>query len=297
MRVAVIGRSGQVARALAAIRDPRIAALSAFGRPDFDLGAETLDVVALEAFQPDVVINAAAYTAVDKAETERDAAYALNAHGPGQLAAWAGARGLPLLHLSTDYVFPGDAPRPYHEEDAVGPLSVYGASKLEGEQRILASHSGALIFRTAWVYDAEGQNFVRTMLRLAAARPELTIVSDQFGGPTHAADIATTLIEIAARAVTAPGSAQPGLYHLAGTGDTSWAGFAAAIFDQSRQLGLPAAVVKPILTVDYPTPARRPANSRLDCRKLSATFGITLPHWSVSLARCMADIARQTKAS
>jgi dTDP-4-dehydrorhamnose reductase len=297
MRVAVIGRQGQVARALAAIKDPRISAMATFGRPDFDLAALPLDLLALEAFHPDIIVNAAAYTAVDKAESEEKDAYLLNADGPAALAAWAASKAIGFFHLSTDYVFPGDAPKPYQEDDPVGPLSVYGKSKLEGETRILEAHPFSFIFRTAWVYDAEGQNFVKTMLRLAPSRPELTIVSDQFGAPTFAADIAEALIEIAARMYKSPGAAEPGIYHLSGGGDTSWAGFAAAIFAEARKHGLPYSRIKPILTKDYPTPAKRPHNSRLDCRKLETSFGLSLPHWSQSLARCMAAIAKTTKAS
>lgn len=298
MRVAVIGRQGQVARALAAIENPRISAIATFGRPDFDLSALPLDLMALEAFHPDIIINAAAYTAVDKAESEKEAAFRLNADGPAALAAWAASKAIGFFHLSTDYVFPGNAPRPYREDDPTGPLSVYGKSKLEGEERILQAHPFALIFRTAWVYDAEGQNFVKTMLRLASTRPELTIVSDQFGAPTFAPDIARVLIEIALRHVDQPGSAPPGIYHLTGAGDTSWAGFATAIFRKAEQRGLPHAKVKPILTADYPTPARRPTNSRLDAGKLETTFGIKMPHWAESLGICMADIAKthQSKA-
>lgn len=291
MRIAVLGQSGQVARALSALRDPRIGALETFGRPYFDLGAENPDLSALEAFKPTILINAAAYTAVDRAETEQDAAYALNATGPARIASWAQKRGLPFFHLSTDYVFPGDGARPYREEDPVGPLSVYGKSKLAGEEAIHQVHPGAYTFRTAWVYDAEGQNFVKTMLRLAGQREDVTIVSDQFGSPTYAPDLALALLEAAASLKTNADAVPPGIYHLAGRGDTSWAGFAEAIYAFARRHKLKGARVRPILTADYPTPAKRPANSRLDTGKFEGTFGTMLPPWYESLGACMAKIA------
>ena len=292
MKTLVIGRSGQLAQALIeAGGDSVIAA----GRPVVDL----TDADALDAFvshhAPDLVVNAAAYTAVDKAESEPDAAYAVNATGALRLAQICNRHALPLIHISTDYVFDGMAQRPYREDDPVAPLGVYGCSKLEGEQMVAATCSRHIILRTAWVYSPWGNNFVKTMLRLATTRTEIGVVDDQIGNPTYAPHLAAAILAIGQSVTTAaspiPASVAWGVYHAAGAGDTTWCSFAREIFRLAQVHGLPAATVKPIATVDYPTPARRPTNSRLDLAKLTATFGIGLPVWQTGATICVARLA------
>ena len=254
--ILVIGRSGQVATALVERAGPhRVVAL---GRPEADLTDPDSLVAALAAVRPDAVFNAAAYTAVDAAEADEAAAHALNADGPGALARLCAERDVPLIHLSTDYVFDGTLDRPYREDDTTGPTSAYGRTKLAGERAVTAAGGRALIARTAWVYAPFGRNFVRTMLRLGAERDVMRVVADQRGNPTSALDIADALVAIAA---ANDWPATPEVVHLAGSGETTWHGFATAIFAASPYRPR----VDPVATADYPTPARRPANSRLDC--------------------------------
>lgn len=233
---------------------------------------------------PQVIVNAAAHTAVDKAESDVDASYAINRDGPAHLAAAAEAVGAVLLHISTDYVFAGDKEGLYVETDPVSPQGVYGASKLAGEQAVMAGCSRHLILRTAWVFGEHGNNFVKTMLRLAASRDSLGIVADQFGGPTYAGDIAAALLVMAQQALV-PDFSQWGIYHFAGEPHVSWYDFANAIFHEASVQGvlvrLPA--VKGIATSDYPTPAKRPANSKLDCQKIQQVFGIAPSDWRQAL--------------
>ncbi len=287
MRLLVTGRSGQVASSLAALADADLT-VETIGRPDFDLEvpANARDVIA--AARPDVVISAAAWTAVDLAETETERARLANVDGPAAIAASAAALDIPVIHLSTDYVFDGTKPSPYVETDEVGPTGVYGATKLAGERAIAAAQPDHVILRTAWVYSAEGKNFVRTMLRLAAEREELGVVADQIGNPTFAPDIAAGIVAVARRLLTDPRNrGLRGTFHMSGAGETSWAGFAEAIFAGSAARGGPSARVRHIATADYPTPARRPSNSRLDCTRLAETYGVCLPRWQDSLARCL----------
>jgi dTDP-4-dehydrorhamnose reductase len=292
MRMVVTGLQGQVSRALQEIATEAAVEVIPVGRPDLDLFDAMAVRARLEALKPDILVSAAAYTAVDQAESEAEAAQALNAGVPAHLSAAAAALGIPILHLSTDYVFDGTKPVPYREDDATGPTSSYGRSKLAGERAVAEANPRHVILRTAWVYSHEGKNFLRTMLRLAESRPELTVVSDQLGCPSYAIDIAQALVGIARQAVAAPaGDARFGLFHMAGSGDTSWAGFATAIFEFARENGLPAAEVKPISTTEYPTPARRPANSRLDCSRLMRIYGIRLPHWHSGMQSCIARLA------
>ncbi|WP_319772071.1 dTDP-4-dehydrorhamnose reductase [Breoghania sp.] len=282
-RLLVIGRSGQVAQALAERAALRGVPLLALGRETLDLASFSGLPEAALAFQPTAVINAAAFTAVDKAEESREEAFAINAHGAGRLAEAVRALSVPFLHLSTDYVYDGSKAAPYVETDPTGPLGVYGTSKLSGEDAVIAAHPQALVFRTAWVYSPFGGNFVKTMLRLAATRDRLTVVDDQIGSPTSAFDIADALLGVA-RSIGYEGmKGRAGIYHLAGGGETSWCGFARAIFKASAALGGPSLEVEPITTAQYPTPARRPANSRLDCSKLEDAFSLTLPPWQDSL--------------
>ena len=288
MRILVTGREGQVVSALAEEGPALGHEIIRLGRPDFDLAKPDGIRAALEAHRPDVVVSAAAYTAVDQAESEPDLAMAVNGTGPGIVAAAAAERGLPIIHLSTDYVFDGTKPTPYLETDATGPQSAYGRTKLAGEIAVAAANPRHVILRTAWVYAHGGKNFVRTMLRLAADRPELRVVSDQLGCPTYATDLARAILALSVQLPARPaGDEGYGVFHASGSGDTSWAGFASAIFELSAAQGGPAARVVPIATADYPTPARRPANSRLDCNKLHKVFGVRQPHWFDGLARCL----------
>lgn len=237
-------------------------------------------VALLDATRPTRVINAAAYTAVDKAETESAAAQAANAETPGAIARWCATHAVTLVHYSTDYVFDGSGSRPYRPDDATAPLGVYGASKLAGEEAIRAAGGRHLIFRTAWVYAAHGQNFLRTMLRVGAERDVLRVVADQIGTPTPAALIADVTAQI-----LHGDDSRSGTWHLTATGETSWHGFAEAIFDGAVARGLiaRAPTVEAITTADYPTPAKRPAYSRLDITTLEHDFGIALPTWQAGL--------------
>jgi dTDP-4-dehydrorhamnose reductase len=238
----------------------------------------------LDRIGPDVVVNAAAYTAVDRAEGDPDAAWRANAEAPDAIARWCAAAGVPLVHYSTDYVFDGTATRPYREDDPTAPLGVYGASKLAGEQAIRAAGGRHLIFRTAWVYAAHGANFLRTMLRVGADRDVLRVVADQIGTPTPAALIADVSAQILQQRLTLSGT-----YHLTATGATSWHGFAEAIFAEAVARGiLPRAPrVEAITTAEYPTAARRPAYSCLDVRRLQSDSGLLLPAWQDGLAGVM----------
>ncbi|MCJ9429767.1 dTDP-4-dehydrorhamnose reductase [Kordiimonas marina] len=287
-RIFVAGKSGQVALALQELDGKHNMAVQCFGRPDFDLTDADGVKAAVQAFAPDAVINAAAYTAVDQAESDEVTALAVNAQGAANLAAAAHAVDVPFLHISTDYVFDGTKDTPYLETDATGPTGAYGRSKLAGEQAVMASNPDAMIFRTAWVYSATGKNFVKTMLMLAEKRDELGVVADQAGNPTYAPDIAEALIGVV-RHIFAEGwqPSYAGVYHLAGTGDTTWYDFALATFAEGAKHGHPVPTVAALTTAEYPTPAKRPANSRLDCGKLEKTFGIQLPKWQDSLKRCV----------
>ena len=291
MRIVVTGRTGQVATALVEASAARGVQVVALGRPELDL--ERLETIApaLRAARPDLVVSAAAYTAVDQAESEPGRAHRVNALAPGRLAEACAEVGAPILHLSTDYVFDGRKPLPYVETDATGPVTVYGASKLAGEIAVAQANPRHAILRTAWVYAPSGKNFVRTMLRLADTREEVGVVADQLGCPTSATDIADGVLKIAAALHAGQGAF--GLYHMTGAGEASWADFAAAIFEGSKARGGPSARVKPISTSDYPTPAVRPANSQLDCARVEAVFGVALPPWRESLGRCLDTLAAE----
>lgn len=279
MKLVVTGVTGQVALSLVERAPPGVTVIP-LGRPTLDLADPAGIAPALAGLGADLVVNAAAYTAVDKAETDRDAAFAVNATGAGAVALAARTLGLPLIHLSTDYVFDGAGPAPYVETDRPGPTGVYGASKLAGEAAVAAAHPGAVIARTAWVYSPFGSNFVKTMLRLAATRDELGVVADQIGNPTSALDIADGVLKMAANLLARPGDPDlSGLFHMTASGEASWADFAERIFAASAVAGGPAARVRRIATADYPTPARRPANSRLGCARLAAVHGVRLPDW------------------
>jgi dTDP-4-dehydrorhamnose reductase len=255
------------------------------GRPELDL-AEAGDATAVfAAVKPDVIVSAAAHTAVDKAESEADLAHAINARGAGAVAKAAAALGVPVIHLSTDYVFDGSKPTAWVESDPVAPLGVYGASKLAGEEAVLSCGARAVVLRVAWVFSPFGANFVKTMLRLAESRDRLGVVADQIGAPTSALDIADGILTIAKTLTARPDDpALTGVFHMgAGGPDASWADFADAIFAGAAARGRKAPVVDRIPTSAYPTPAKRPARSRLDSAKLAAVHGVSLPDWRGSL--------------
>lgn len=291
MRILVAGASGQLARALVDAAAGRHA-VTALGRPQLDLKDPGTIARAVKAVAPDAIINAGAYTAVDKAESDETEATAVNA-GSGDLARAAAERGVPFLHVSTDYVFDGTLNRPYREDDPVAPLGAYGRSKLAAEMAVAAADPKGLTLRTAWVYHHEGANFVRTMLRLAETREEVNVVADQVGCPTYAVDLARALLVLAERRA-ADGQAGPaGVFHLAGSGETTWFNFASAIFEGAAKRGFKVPRVNPIPTSGYPTPAARPANSRLDCARIERAYGVRLPEWPDALERCLDAIASQ----
>lgn len=283
MRIVVTGRDGQVVRSLIerAAFHPEID-IVALGRPELDLSdALTIDG-ALSAAAPDLVVSAAAYTAVDQAEDEPELARAVNAIGAGAVARAASQLGVPVIHLSTDYVFSGDGTEPYFESDATGPLGVYGQTKLEGEHAVQDANSQHIILRTAWIYSPFGKNFVKTMLRLAESREQITVVGDQWGNPTSALDIADGILRVARRLQSDTSFADYGIYNLVGSGTVNWSGFARHIFAASRSNNGPFANVVDITTADYPTKARRPLNSRLSTDKFFDVFGWRAPDWHIS---------------
>jgi dTDP-4-dehydrorhamnose reductase len=288
--ILVTGGSGQLALALDREARARDVPVRRVGRPDFDFDRPASIDAAFAGAAPWLVVNAAAYTAVDAAETDPEAAFRANRDGPARLAALCEAAGIPLIHVSTDYVFTGTKHAPYIETDPTGPIGVYGASKLAGEQAALAACRRALILRTAWVYSAGGKNFLLTMLNAARRTNRLRVVADQRGSPTTAADLAAAILDIAARLREADATAFAGIYHACGAGSTSWYGFAEAIFEEAARYGVPVPSVEPIRTEDWPTPAKRPPDSRLDCGKLARSFGVRFPPWRDSLARTIAEV-------
>lgn len=294
MKLLLLGKGGQVGwelqRSLAPLGE--LVALdfdstdfnADFGRPE-QLAETVLKV------RPDVIVNAAAHTAVDKAESESDFARKLNATSPGVVAEAAGRIGALMVHYSTDYVFDGSGSKPWQEDDATGPLSVYGQTKLEGEQLVAKHCSKHLIFRTSWVFAARGGNFAKTMLRLAKVRDKLTVIDDQYGAPTGA----ELLADVTAHAIraTLQDPSKAGLYHVVAGGETTWCGYARFVLEQARQAGVELKAgpeqVEAVPTSAFPTPATRPANSRLDTRKLQSTFGLVLPHWQQGVARMLRE--------
>jgi len=278
VRILVTGSTGQVGRSLVPALS-RLGEVIALDRATCDLSDLAAINRALHAVQPDVIVNPAAYTAVDKAETERNAAFAVNSRAPGMLAQLAAERGVPLIHYSTDYVYDGRKPTPYVEDDPTNPLSVYGTSKLDGEEEIRANLQRHVILRTSWVFSEHGTNFLKTMLRLGMERDTLNVVADQIGAPTPAHFIAQATATIIQR--LQQGDAPFGTYHLASAGQTSWHGYAEFLLTNARRLGIPLKVnvINPIPAAAYPVPAVRPANSRLDTSKLARDFAITPPPW------------------
>lgn len=286
LRLLVTGTQGQVARAL--LR--RGAAHSgitveAVGRPDIDLAKPGTATEALMARTPDVIVNAAAMTAVDKAEQERDLAFAINRDGAEAVATTAQRLGIPLIHLSTDYVYDGTKREPYVESDATEPLGVYGASKLAGEFAVRAACPTALVLRTSWIYSPFGNNFVKTMLKIGATRDALRVVDDQIGNPTSALDLAEAILRLVPTL-----NNHGGIYHLAGTGHVTWCGLARHIFKVSATFGGPSPSIEAITSAEYPTPARRPAHSWLSCAAFEQRFGFALPAWQDSVAAVVREL-------
>ncbi|SEN50314.1 dTDP-4-dehydrorhamnose reductase [Loktanella fryxellensis] len=288
MKVLVFGQTGQVARALASAGPARGIAVQTLDRTRADLSDPAACAAAVTATDADAVINAAAWTAVDAAEAQEDAAHVVNADSPGAIARACAARGLPVVHISTDYVFDGGAGPAWTPDAPTGPMGAYGRTKLAGERAVLDSGAVAVVLRTAWVFDGGGKSFMTTMLRLSETRDTVGVVADQIGGPTPAAAIADACLTIAAR--LADGSGRPdlgqtGVHHFSGAPDVSWADFARAIMVTAGR----STTIVDITTADYPTPARRPANSRLDCSSLTAAYGIVRPDWQAALTRIIQE--------
>lgn len=288
LRIGVTGRTGQVALSLVERAPLQSVEVVTLARPDCDLLDADSIARAVEDSACDMIVNAAAYTAVDRAESEPDLAMTINAEGARHVARAAHSIGIPIIQISTDYVFAGHAERPYREEDATAPLGAYGCSKLAGERAVAEACANHVILRTAWVYSATGQNFVRTMLRLGETRSSVGVVADQYGAPTYAPDLADLICAIAAQLVAKPDAPElRGIFHATGQREASWADLAEAVFAGAARRGRPLVRVERIMTQAYPTPARRPKNSRLDMQKLAATYGLHMPDWHASLEICL----------
>lgn len=282
MRILLFGRNGQVARALK--NEAGAHEVATLGREHADLLKVGAAQKAVKGHAPDIIINAAAYTAVDKAQDEKETAQRLNHTAAAEIAQAANQAGAQLIHISTDYVFDGEKTEPYLETDETRPLSVYGKSKCDGEKAVLEAFPEAIIIRTSWVFSEFGENFVKTMLRLARERNALNIVDDQIGGPTSARDIAHATLVIAGKKHR--GASGAGIYHFQGSPAVSWAAFAAKIFEISGA----EITVNPIATAQYPTPAPRPLNTVLDCAKMERDFGVAQPDWRASLRQTLAAL-------
>ena len=288
MKLLVLGSAGQVGRELCRLAWPAGYNIAAHDRDRIDITQREAVFAAVARERPDLVINAAAYTAVDRAESDRETAWAGNCTGPANLAAACHDSGVPFVHLSTHYVFDGTKSGAYREDDPVNPLGVYGQSKEAGDRAVRDALAQHVILRTAWVYSAHGGNFVKTMLRLGAERPVLRVVADQAGSPTSAADIATAIGSVVRQ--VAAGNTSWGTYHFAGGGRVTWHGFAQAIFDLAAPWRGTPPLVEAITTADYPTPARRPANSVLDSSRIGAAFGIVPRPWREALAEVIGEL-------
>lgn len=289
--VLVTGNNGQLATSLRKLGGPRIHCV---GRPDFDFDKPDSLQKTFDAIKPSAVINAAAWTAVDLAESEVEAATRANTNGPAELARLCATQDIPLLHVSTDYVFSGDKGAPYVETDPISPQTIYGRSKAVGEALALAANPKTMIFRTAWVYSAHGKNFVLTMLNAGAKNPVLKVVGDQKGNPTSSDDLAQALLSVLA--FVEKNSWQDsfaGIYHACGTGETTWHGLAVAALQEANNHGQKMPEVTAIATQDWPTPAKRPADSRMDTGKLERTFGVSLPKWNESIKRTVQEFFNQ----
>ncbi|OJF95286.1 dTDP-4-dehydrorhamnose reductase [Pararhizobium antarcticum] len=296
-RLVVTGLNGQVVTALierGALRpDMEIIAI---GRPDLDLAQPESVAAAIEAARPDLVVSAAAHTAVDQAESEEELATRMNGTSAGEIAKAAAKLGVPIIHISTDYVFDGSKSTPYREDDPVAPLGAYGRSKLAGELAVRNATDNHAILRTAWVYSPFGKNFLKTMLRLAESRDGLSVVNDQIGNPTSALDIADGILAIAANLSSDKAAGLRGTFHMTAQGEASWADFAEEIFSCAQSKGAGFAAVTGIPSSAYPTPARRPANSRLDCTSLEKVHGVILPPWQASTASTVERLVSKASA-
>lgn len=288
MTLLITGANGQIGSALATALAERDAIF--WGRDEVDLSDSAALKAALAETPCSAIINAVAYTAVDRAEEEEALATRINGEAPGVMAVWCAQKNIPFIHYSTDYVFDGSGDSPRSEDAPTAPLNAYGRSKLAGEQAVTAAGGDTLIFRTSWVYDATGKNFLNTMLRLAQEREVLNIINDQTGAPSYAAHLARATVECLDK-VQEMDVFPSGIYHMTGGGETTWYGFAQAIFEQARAMGwnLKIKEVNPITTDAYPTPAKRPHNSRLDGSKLREVFGVVMPDWRDALRECMEE--------
>lgn len=294
MRLAVTGLHGQVVRAmLERAHDWKVDVIP-IGRPQIDLADAATITGAFDALRPDAIVSAAAYTAVNQAEAEPELAQAVNCIGAAAVAAEAARLNVPVIHLSTDYVFNGRSDRPWREDDVPDPLGVYGRTKLAGEHAVAAATANHAILRTAWIYSPFGSNFAKTMLRLAREMEEVKVVADQIGNPTSAGDIADGIAAVARNLVEKADPALRGTFHLSSQGEASWADFAEAIFALSAEAGGPSARVRRISTAEFPTPTERPANSRLDCGKLARVHGVALPFWRDSARTVIARLVSES---
>ncbi|QPF86535.1 dTDP-4-dehydrorhamnose reductase [Bradyrhizobium genosp. L] len=288
--ILVAGRNGQLAQCLRDTATAWTVPLVTVGRPELDFESAGSVERLVDRLKPSAIINAAAYTAVDRAEAEQERAFKVNSDGAMRLAVAAARRGIPFIHTSTDYVFDGSKPHAYLEDDLPAPINVYGASKLSSEIDVLRACPWAVIIRTSWVYSPYGANFVRTMVRLAQTQPVVNVVDDQRGRPTSAADLSEAMLVIAMRSMSENGFDNAGIYHLAGGGEATWYEFASAIFASVARTGRRVAKLNPTTTANYPTPARRPMNSCLDSSKAERVFNLRLPPWRRSLEDCMARL-------
>ena len=290
--ILVAGRSGRLARALIEVGERAGCNVRALGRPELDI--ENPDSVrrAVAAQSPHAIVNAAGSVVVDDAERQPERAFAVNCDGAAHLAEAAARAGIPFVHVSSDYVFDGNKTTPYVEDDPTGPLSVYGRSKVAGEQAVLAAHPSPIVVRTSWVFGPHGTNFVTAMLRLAEKQEAVRVVADQHGTPTAGVDLADALLNITAQLLSKDVTQHGGIYHVAGGGETTWLGLAQAIFSGWARRGRRVPRIEPISLADWPGPAKRPRYSQLDCGKVAGTFGIRLPPWQESLEACLDQLAQ-----
>ena len=289
--ILVAGKTGQLARCLVDVAEQRALPIIAVGRPEFDLEDSGSIDRAVDAALPRAIVNAAGYTAVDRAESEPERAFAVNRDGAERLAATARRLQIPFVHVSTDYVFDGRKSSTYFEDDIPCPLGVYGRSKLEGELAVMDTNPDALVFRTSWVYSPYGTNFLKTVLRLADTRDVVRVVDDQRGAPTAAIDVASAIVDALGQVNEKTAQTRAGIYHVTAAGETTWYGFAKVIFSGWHDRGHRVPVLEPIASADYPSLVERPANSRLDCGKIDRVFGIRMPLWSMSVGACLDMLA------
>lgn len=286
MKILVTGATGQLARSLVAAPAPAGINVQTLGRPQLDMASNQPVGAIIEAEKPDLIVNAAAYTAVDKAEIDSELAMTINGFGAGLVAEACRQLRIPIIQISTDYVFDGRKPEPYNERDSVAPLGAYGRSKLDGEFRVKSACPQHIILRTSWVFSPYGTNFVKTMLELGATRSEIAVVNDQLGTPTYAPHLADVILGIANR-LRDGARIEWGIYHAAGSGEATWYQLARETFRLSQKLGGARPALRPITSAEYPTRARRPSNSRLDSGKLEQSLGVQLPDWHEGLAACV----------